>query len=414
MTGKLEFRASKTANSTMMNQLLERATAATHQGDWSDAIHALQQFSFDTHKHPEAVERAIALALAVLEGGDFQARWDVAKLLPKLGDRAYIPLTEIIRDEDADLEYRWFAGRILGHFDTPEAIASLLELLDNAEDEELRDIAADALANLGTSAIDGLSTLLEARETRRFATRALAQIRQTAVVEPLLGVAKDADEGVRAIAIEALASFRDPRIFAVLIDALGDYKASVRKEAAVGLGLRAGQVPDPESVVDRLKPLLYDLNGDVCQQAAIAIGRYRTDNAIAVLSEVLRSELTPVPLQIAIVRSLAWMEMAPALDCLRESLPHLDERTILEAVRVAGRVETPNLKEPAGRLLADFFASGHPILADAALKQCLAHALGQLGDIQNIGILEVLVEDLDPGVRYHAIAALKRLAIGAS
>ncbi|MEB3885365.1 HEAT repeat domain-containing protein [Lyngbya sp. CCY1209] len=398
----------------MINQLLERATVATRRRDWADAIDALQQFSIDAPSHPEAVERAIALALTVLEGGDFQARWDVAKLLPKLGARSYLPLTDIIRDEDADLEYRWFAGRILGDFDTPEAIASLLELLDNSEDEELREIAASALAHLGASAVEGLCTLLEDSEKRLFAVRALAQIRQKAAVEPLLGVAKDADERIRAIAIEALASFRDPRIFAVLIDALGDYTAAVRKEAAVGLGLRAGQVRDPEFVVDRLKPLLYDVNGDVCKQTAIAIGRYRTDNAIAVLSEVLRSQFTPVPLQIAIVRCLAWMEMAPALDCLRESLPHLDDRAILETIRVVGRVETPNLKKQAGDLLADFFASGHPAGANAVLKQSLAHALGQLGDVRAVGVLEVLVEDLDPGVRYHAIAALKRLAIVAS
>ncbi|MGC9525827.1 MAG: HEAT repeat domain-containing protein [Limnospira sp.] len=398
----------------MINQLLERATVATRRRDWADAIDALQQFSIDAPSHPEAVERAIALALTVLEGGDFQARWDVAKLLPKLGDRSYLPLTDIIRDEDADLEYRWFAGRILGDFDTPEAIASLVELLDNAEDEELREIAASALAHLGASAVEGLCTLLEDSEKRLFAVRALAQIRQKAAVEPLLGVVKDADERIRAIAIEALASFRDPRIFAVLIDALGDDTAAVRKEAAVGLGLRAGQIRDPEFVVDRLKPLLYDLNGEVCQQAAIAIGRYRTENAIAALSEVLRSQFTPVPLQVAIVRVLAGMERVQALDCIRESLPHLEERAILEAIRVLGRVETPHLKEPASQLLADFFASAHPALAEVAIKQCLAHALGHLDDIKTVGVLEVLVEDLDPRVRYHAIAALKRLAIVAS
>src|SRR3712207_8445144 len=52
------------------------------------------------------LEQVLNLALDVLDAGDFQERWEVAKVFPKLGAIAIAPLLEILEDEDADLELR--------------------------------------------------------------------------------------------------------------------------------------------------------------------------------------------------------------------------------------------------------------------------------------------------------------------
>jgi HEAT repeat protein len=55
-------------------------------------------------------------------------------------------------------------------------------------------------------------------------------------VPALLQVVDDANPQVRTYAIEALGSFHDPRIPPLLLNALQDTHATVRKEALAALG----------------------------------------------------------------------------------------------------------------------------------------------------------------------------------
>src|SRR4028118_979837 len=271
-----------------MSNVLEQATAAAEQRNWSLLNHCLQQLPLGkTATHPEVgasplnerdLEQVLNWALDVLDAGDFQERWEVAKVIPKLGEIAIAPLIEILEDDEADLEMRWFTARILGEFNAPTAITALVDLLKTAEDEDLAEMAATALSNLGNSAIDALSDLLSDPESRLLATRSLAQIRRPEIIAPLLSVLRDSEVVVRSTAIEALSSFHDSRIPPVLLEALNDPAAVVRKEAAIGLGLRS-DLREELDLLNRLKPLLYDFNPDVCQQAAIALGRLGTDEA---------------------------------------------------------------------------------------------------------------------------------------
>ena len=83
------------------------------------------------------LEQAVAIAIQILRVGDFQARWDIAKIFPKIGKPAVVPLLEILSDEKAELEIRWFALRILGEFNEPQIVISLVKLLEDSEEEEL-------------------------------------------------------------------------------------------------------------------------------------------------------------------------------------------------------------------------------------------------------------------------------------
>ncbi|MDT9188087.1 MAG: HEAT repeat domain-containing protein [Limnospira sp. PMC 894.15] len=389
-----------------MNELVNLAKVASDNQDWSQVVYCLQQFGVSGEN--DGWEEAIALALTTLQYGDFHTRWDVAKLLPKLGKSACVPLIEIFEDEAADLEYRWFAGRILGDFHTPEAIACLVNFLSSDADDELIAIAASALANLGPETVASLTTLLEDPKTRLMGVRALSQIRISEVISPLLTVVEDPDPQVRAIAIETLGSFRDDRVIPALINALEDHAAIVRSEAVISLGFRS-DIATQWHLVESIDPLLYDINLTVCQQAAMALGRLKTDAAIESLSTILQSSLTPIPLQIACIKALIWMESSAGLDCIAQCISGFHETVILETIQLLGRLKTANLKNQAGQMLLDLFRTEHPSLSETRIKQALAYALGQLGDAKTMEVLQVLQTDVNDSVKFHAIAAIRQL-----
>jgi len=399
-----------------MSNVLEQATAAAQQRNWSLLNQHLQHLPLGENATDAATESAplndtdleqvLNLALDVLEAGDFQERWDVAKLFPKLGAIAIAPLIEILQDDEAELELRWFAGRILGGFNHPTVITTLVDLLKTAEDEELSTMAAAALASLGDSAVEALTGLLADPESRLLATTSLSQIRRSEIIAPLLSVVNDPQVSVRSTAIEALSSFHDPRVPPVLLNALDDPAATVRKEAVIGLSLRS-DLGEELDLLNRLKPLLYDFNREVCQQAAIALGRLGTDEAADALFEVIKSPATPVPLTYDFIRALGWVGTAKSLDYLQQALAHVSVECVVEIVRVLGRLEKPALKTKAAQILIDFLNSEHPARQVATVKQAVAQAWGELGEVGAIDALIGLLADPVDSVRLHAIAALK-------
>jgi HEAT repeat protein len=394
-----------------MLEILQSAVTASESGHWSTVIHNLHQLPSQKRGTQEeflltsdAAQQALQLAVGVLEKGDFQERWEIAKLWSKLGKTAIAPVITLLQDEEADWEARWFAARILGQFEQPEAIAALVETLQTAEDEELASIAASVLASFGVRAVEGLAPLLEQPETRELAARSLSQIRRIETIDPLLTLVKDIDVRLRTLAIEALSSFHDSRIPPVLIQALSDPSAAVRKEAAIGLGLR----PDLAltlNLVSHLKPLLYDLNTAVQSAAVIALGRIGTPDAAALLFEALIDKATPLPLQKNLIHALIWVETAEKLNALRRALPFVSPLCVEEIIKVLGRLKSPNLQHQAVQILLEIYQEQGD--GSVPLKQALAQAWGQLKHQSAIAALEQLLDDADERVRLHAIAALK-------
>ncbi len=359
-------------------------------------------------KNPQQA-KLLSWAMDVLERGDFHQRWDIAKLLPKLGKSVIARLIEVLEDEDADEELRWFSIRILGKFNQPDVIAVLVELLKTSDSEEEKAIAAAALSEIGADAIASLTQLLAQDPTRLLAVRSLSYIRQTETIAPLLGVVQDPQIEVRCAAIEALSSFHDSTVAPVLLNALNDIGASVRREAVIGLSFRP-DLGEEFDLVNRLLPRLYDFNLDVCHAAAIALGRIGTDAAADGLFKVLQSPHTPVSLQIEIVRALARIETQTSLEYLISCLHQQATPAVWqEIVTVLGRIEQSNFKPQAAQSLMELLHSNHTRMQSASIKQAIALSLGQLGDLQAIDPLIQLLADPDAGVRLHAIAALKQL-----
>lgn len=347
------------------------------------------------------------LAIEVLVSGDFHDRWDIAKVFPKLGESAITPLLEIMEDEDAEEELRWYAARILGEFNHPSVIVGLVELLKTSDDEELTAMAAAALGNIGSMAVAALTELLAEENTRLLAVRSLSHIRRSETIAPLLSVVADSQSAIRTAAIEALSSFHSSQIPPILLNALDDTAASVRREAVVGLSFRP-DLREELDLVNRLLPRLYDFNLDVCTSAAIALGRLGTDNGANALYQVLQSPHTPLPLQTEIVRALGRVGTTTSLEYLYSCLNQQLSVTVWqEIVTVLGRVEQPELKTKAAQILIVMMKSSH---TDESVKSAIALSLGQLGKMQAIEPLIQLLADTDAGVRLHAIAALKQLA----
>ncbi|MBU7582445.1 MAG: HEAT repeat domain-containing protein [Nostoc sp. TH1S01] len=390
------------------NQLLIQAQTAYDAADWSSLIQYLQQLILVDDKQNS--EYLLELALPILEMGDFQQRWEITKVLLRLGTIAIAPLIEILEDEDAEEELRWYAARTLGEFQHPDAIAPLVELLKKSEDEELKAIAATALGQMGSLAISELSELLKQDDTRLLAVRSLAYIRTPETITPLLSVVQDAEVAVRANALEALSSFHDERVPPVLINALDDVVATIRRIAVLGLSFR----PDLNAELDlvtKLQPKLYDFNIDVCSATAVALSRLGGDEATQHLFSVLMSPHTPITLQLEIIRALVWVGTLSGLEYLQQVLKQTKSETLWqEIVTVLGRVEKPQLITQATEILLELLNSHHPAIEISNIKSAIALSLGQLGNQQAIPSLTALVKDSNQQVKLHAIAALKKLS----
>lgn len=358
----------------------------------------------------ESELQQMELAIDVLASGDFHQRWDIAKVFPKLGQNAIAPLIEILEDEDAEEELRWFAARILGEFNHPAVIAALVEVLKISDNEELSAMAAAALGQIGSPAVAAVTTLLAEEDTRLLAVRSLSHIRRRETIVPLLSVVQDPQISIRAAAIEALSSFHDSRIPPVLIDALDDLAARVRREAVIGLSFRP-DLREELDLVSQLMPRLYDFNLDVCAAAASALGRLGTDAAATALDQVLKSPNTPIKLQLEIVRALGRVGTVTSLEYLRSCLFQLQSATVWqEVVTVMGRLEQPDLTARATDILIEILQSADLATLASSVKQAIALSLGQLGEMQAIDPLIQLLADADAGVRLHVITALKQLA----
>ncbi|MEH1902782.1 MAG: HEAT repeat domain-containing protein [Nostoc sp.] len=417
-----------------INQLLVQAQEAHDAADWSSLIQYLQQLILGADSaHPEIVknrENLLILVLSILEMGDFQQRWEITKVLTNLGNIAISPLIDILEDEDREEELRWYAARTLGEFRHPDAIAPLMELLKTDEDEELKAIAATALGQMGTVAITSLTELLLDEDTRFLAVRSLSYIRQPETITPLLSVVQDPQAIIRTAAIEALSSFHDERVPPVLLNALDDLAATVRRAAVLGLGFR----PDLHQTLDlvtRLQPKLYDFNLEVCCVAAVSLSRIGCDHAAKHLFDLLISPQTPIKLQLETIRALSWVGTPRSLEYLQTALyQSTSEALWQEIVTVLGQVQKPQLTTPATEILLQILRclswgtlrerpaslrdaprtlTQHPATDIDSIKSASALSLGQLGKMQAIESLILLLADHNASVRLHAIAALKNL-----
>jgi HEAT repeat protein len=360
--------------------------------------------------------------LQALEWGDFQVRWDVAKILPKLGDLAIEPLLDLLQEdllqEDGE-ELQWFVVRALGSWDSDQVMQALLGVLKSGH-PELQSMAATVLAQYGDRVLAllkpiglkpiGLPSdpmapqppiLGEPEISKLWAARILANIRTIGTVELLLVLAMDADPEVGCTAIEALMSFQDDRKHQVLMDSLQSIHSSIRKTAVEAIGFCQGLTIDQR--IDLLTPLLMDLNVSVSTKTAASLGRLG-DRAAAPLLKTLNSSPLPHELEIELVRSLLRIASPTALmglfDLAQQSVPVRHE-----LLRSLGRVRDVNVKTICVRYLLDLMQT-NLTLADRKL------AVTALGHLEQPTAIEGLIAQFitpDLSLRLHILQALQQI-----
>lgn len=384
-----------------MGQVGAAQAIAERQPTIDEFIHLCTEI--DISQHPQAQ----AWGLNLLQDADFQDRWRLAKVFHRLGKEAIAPLLELAENPQVDTELRWFAIRILGQYEDAQAIARLILLLDHCEEDFLSEEIMRALVQLQETATDYLLPLLEQEDTRLLAVKALCKIRYPNIVDPLLSVVQDAHVEVRALAIEALSSFRHPNIFGVLLAALRDPASPVRLEAVIGLGFWAG-CTDQDLLLEKIKPLLYDVNLDICRQAAFTLSRLQSSAAAKAIAKVLQSPNTPLSLQIDLLQALGWMDVPESLEYLAQTLATTTETMGLETLKVMGRITEHHRKIQGTEILLKFWR-GNPAATTPQFRKTFAYALGQLQNPQAYELLSAFAQDPDESVKLHAIAALKKI-----
>lgn len=393
----------------------------------------------------EEKDAEIEQAIAQITTGDFQHKWDSARSFSKhlaRWDNRPIPYLIDRLNRSTDPENQWFLIRTLSHYDHPVVVETLASYLVTTTVVDLQIETTKALTQLGRSAIATLTHLIQQPHTdkRILAARALAKIRRTDVIEPLLSVVTASEAELRLIAVEALGSFHDPRITNVLLNALKD-EAPIAIEAIRALGRRS----DLLSTIDLIEPLQQLLLGEetVAKESAIALGRLGTESCTTALGQVL-TQPAPTRVKVAAVRALSWLNTPAStlyLSATFESpVPLVMPAVKQEIARALGQTRSADLKPIAARPLVawikainaasnwshaqslsrspsqslsqspSYSADTLQIENTFSLKQSVISALSRLGSDEAATSLRPLLKDPDARIQMHVISALEQIS----
>ena len=369
-------------------------------------------------KADRVLDEAVNQAIDHLITDDFQSQWDQAKQFSKQfaewGDRVVPALIQRL-EQTEDPDSQWILVRILSQFRQPAVVETLSRLLVTTPDATLQTEVIKALTNQGTQAIATLSNLLQQQtlSNKRLAVRTLARIRRSGTIEPLLSVAADTDMETRAIALEALGSFHDPRVTPVLIAALED-KPIIAIEAIRTLGRRRDLI-ETVDLVASLQPHLHSRDRRVATESAIALGRLGTESAAIALSQSLQAPL-PTSVKAAAARALGWLDIPSATTGLAAAFA-LEAPIVTTEVRQAiaqalSQTQQEALKLTAAEPLLDWLGNVPTLNVDAEtvrLKQTVITALAQIGNCDAIDNLLPLLADSDRRIPMHVLNALKQI-----
>jgi HEAT repeat protein len=382
----------------MLNLAPVQAAAAVQ--DWSLVNTCLAELSLATANATEQFQ-ILELALPVLRSEDFQDGWAVTKILPALGDIAIEPLLKMLQDDEIEPEVQWLVGKVLGEFRSPLVVTGLAEcLLQNSDSSELAEIALRALIQMGDLAIDQLTALLKTNKLA--AVTALAQIRHSLTIPPLLTVADDPDPHIRYLAIEALSSFHNAQVPPLLIHKLTDVTAEVRRAAVTGLGLRTDLQAELQ-LVKKIQPLLLDLNLRVCIATAIALGRFGGELSAQALFDGYQQSTCLEPLQKQIIRCLGWIDQPLALQYLENILTTAPLTLIPEVIRTLGQRRDWHTVKILTEYLR-ILPSDYP----APIQQEIACSLGNFPKMVAVEEIIKLLADQSEVVRFHAAYCLRQ------
>lgn len=151
-------------------------------------------------------ERCVEPLVRCLPDGDWQVREAAIEAIAMIGSPAVDLLLRYVRDYDA----RKPAIKTLGKINDERVLDPLISFMRN---DEFKDDATWALAEIGEPAVGRLLELLKDPDetTRKQAILALGEIKDASCVDALIERLKDADWFTRLSAASALEKIKDPR-----------------------------------------------------------------------------------------------------------------------------------------------------------------------------------------------------------
>ena len=197
---------------------------------------------------------------------------------------------------------------------------------------------------------------------------------------------------------------QDAKRVALLIEALGDEKVSVRWNVIRELG-RMGE--GGRDAVPALTTLLADRDGTTALWARVALARITgdVDSHLPVLLDALHTKSRLFPGMAAAALGELGASAAPAVSALAAELkaPHADDRwSAAGALAALGKAAHPAVSALADALIHD---------RDEKVRWYAAYALSEIGPDSAVVAPELLyaLNDVDDDVRGYAARALGRI-----
>ena len=267
---------------------------------------------------------------------------------------------------DADPEVRALACDALARLGTTALVGTLFPLLADAN-PRVSYAAMASIQSLGSHEAERLAVQAarsnDAR-VRRAGLRILSYCGSAIATEDFLSARTDPDERVRESAIQGLAFIDDPRAIQALFDAAGDPSERMRAVAMRSLGQCSGDV----RVSAYLLPGLNDPAAWVRYYACQALGRLAFEPAAAAIIGLLSDPAGQV--RVAAVEALSSLKSELAIAPLRAAALDDDsdmQRAAIIGLGVSRRAEVLPLilaaaasADPATRLVALSVVAGFP------------------------------------------------------
>lgn len=273
----------------------------------------------------------------------------------------------LIALKDADANVRAEAARLLEGFETREAVAGLVDSLQDS-DTEVCVAAAMSLSELKEPPMGDVLLAALTKSITPFAQaalfRSLRELRRAEAFAPALAALKADAAEVRCAALGVLGYLKSDEALAEIARIAGtDTDPEARRIAVGALGFATNLA----AVTPALKKALHDTSWQVREEATATLGKLLAADATEDLIAAMADPYWQVRIRAA--RSLGKLKACAALPVLIDALSH----------------EVSNLRKEA------------------------AIALGEVGDKSAIPALETAIHDTDPDVRKLAQIALNQI-----
>ena len=406
---------------------------------YSQAAVILKDFLLDNSNRPaqiaiaEAVVRAgasdqtlfIDPLLAMLTGTEATVRDPAGRALASYKNSGVTAkLIDIAADKKRDRAIRLVTIASLQRILDKQVVDALVGLLDDP-DAALRQAAADALVQLTNIRAFGNNRAKWQDWWRQNMNKDRSQ--WLADLADSLGQAKTALEAENSrlrtrlaksmmdLFADTPAAQRDTRLTSYLKDPLEDVRL-VGLEL-VNRNLVGGVTVSPE-LRTLVRAMLADEEGHVRQEAARLVAALGDGEALKVLLDRLKIETVPA-VRVGILMALGQLQDAKALPVVLAEIQSKQDDEAAAAATALGRLarKQPLAEEsqrPAVKALTDRYQQARAGAGDAATREALLAAMGDIGDKSFIPLLEAALKDEGATVRLAAVNSLTAMGSAAS